>query len=709
MVNLNISSLQAHFDELNDFLTRFSNPPSIILLSETRINVNPCININIPGYTFEHLPSPAKAGGVGAYLSTDLIYTEIESLHLQVRDCEDLWFEVEFPGKQNKYIIAVIYRHPCNNTNAFSAALDEKMQFLNTNLAKKALLFGDMNYDLSLKHRYVSPISDYVNVCKSNAFFNLVSIPTRVTPNSQTIIDHILTNDSESILTPGVILYKISDHNAISCNIASPRFNNSKTNSSFMFRNTKSINRENFYKDLDSSLAPLVYELTHSSVTRESLDDSFSKLVQTLSKVIEKHAPLQKASRKQKRIMQKPWLTKGLLTSIKNKQKLHKNFYINGNNFEKSFYKQYANKLKRVINFSKKLSYNETISKHKDNPKELWKFINSLLPSKSCSTFPSTLNTDNSTLNTPNEITHYFNEYFTQIGQSIAESVPQTGKYEFKNYLSKSVPQTIALHNPETIEVYNIVNSLNLHKASGHDDTPSFFLRLGNEVLAPVLSVHFGLAFDIGLFPQIFKTAKVLPIFKYGSKQQANNYRPISLLPCLSKVQEKLIKTRLVNFFKNNNVLYEYQYGFRENHSVVHALLDITTTSYDAIQNKNFTALLLMDLRKAFDTVSHEILLKKLSHYGIRGRAYDFIESYLNSRTQFVSINNCQSQTKPINIGVPQGSILGPLLFLIYINDLHNAVTKPRLFADDTCLVLSNPSLTALETNCNLELKKLQN
>ena len=114
-----------------------------------------------------------------------------------------------------------------------------------------------------------------------------------------------------------------------------------------------------------------------------------------------------------------------------------------------------------------------------------------------------------------------------------------------------------------------------------------------------------------------------------------------------------------------------------------------------------------MDLRKAFDTVSHEILLKKLSHYGIRGRAYDFIESYLNSRTQFVSINNRQSQTKSINIGVPQGSILGPLLFLIYINDLHNAVTKPRLFADDTCLVLSNPSLTALETNCNLKTKEV--
>ena len=126
------------------------------------------------------------------------------------------------------------------------------------------------------------------------------------------------------------------------------------------------------------------------------------------------------------------------------------------------------------------------------------------------------------------------------------------------------------------------------------------------------------------------------------------------------------------------------------------------------MQNNSYTALLLMDLRKAFDTVTHHILLHKLYHYGVRGPAHSLIESYLTSRKQFVSINNQQSCTKSINIGVPQGSILGPLLFLIYINDLSNAVSScPRLFADDTCQVVSNPCLIELEKNCNTEMQNL--
>ena len=135
----------------------------------------------------------------------------------------------------------------------------------------------------------------------------------------------------------------------------------------------------------------------------------------------------------------------------------------------------------------------------------------------------------------------------------------------------------------------------------------------------------------------------------------------------------------------------------------------MTTLTYDAIQNKNYSALLLMDLRKAFDTVSHEILLQKLFHYGIRGPAYDLIKSYLSSRYQFVFINGSKSSTQPITIGVLQGFILGPLFFLIYVNDLHNATScKPRLFADDTCLVISNPSTTDLELNCKSELNQLR-
>ena len=170
------------------------------------------------------------------------------------------------------------------------------------------------------------------------------------------------------------------------------------------------------------------------------------------------------------------------------------------------------------------------------------------------------------------------------------------------------------------------------------------------------------------------------------------------------QVLEKVIKNRFLNFFEKNKIFYSCRNGFREKRSVTHALLDVITQGYDAIEQKSFTALLLMDLRKAFDTVSHRILL----HYGIRGPAYTLMESYLSNRQQFVSINNVTSCSKPITIGVPQGSILGPLLFLIYVNDLPNATScQPRLFADDTCLVLKNPTLNELETNCNLELLNL--
>ena len=214
-----------------------------------------------------------------------------------------------------------------------------------------------------------------------------------------------------------------------------------------------------------------------------------------------------------------------------------------------------------------------------------------------------------------------------------------------------------------------------------------------------MLSVYFGVVFEIGFFPQIFKTAKVVPIFKAGDKHLVRNYHPNSLLSCLSKVLEKVNKNRFINLFEKHEIYFDFQYGFREKRGVMHALVDVSIPVYDAIEHNKFTALLLMDLRKAFDTVSHQILLQKLLHYGIRGPAYRLIESYFSNRQQFVSINNSASSLKYISIGVPQGSILGSLLFLIYINDLTNATfCQPRLLADDTRLALNNFSLNALRS-----------
>ena len=186
----------------------------------------------------------------------------------------------------------------------------------------------------------------------------------------------------------------------------------------------------------------------------------------------------------------------------------------------------------------------------KNNPKELRKFNNSVISSKrSVSSPPAKIKVDNIEIANPNEIEELFNNYFAEIGHLIAKSVSTTETPDFKSFLKNPVSQTIVLDAPQPIEVFNAINSLNLHKAFGYDNISSFFLRLGNEILAPILSIHFGVVFELGFFLQIFKTAKVVPIFKAGDKHLVRNYRPISLLSCLSKVLEKVIKNRFLNFF----------------------------------------------------------------------------------------------------------------------------------------------------------------
>jgi hypothetical protein len=262
----------------------------------------------------------------------------------------------------------------------------------------------------------------------------------------------------------------------------------------------------------------------------------------------------------------------------------------------------------------------------------------------------------------------------------------------------------------DPVEIIRTTMQLKTKKSEGFDNISSKLFKDTIDAIALPLTHIINLSFTSGIVPQKMKIAKIIPIFKSGKHTLFNNYRPISLLPAFSKLMEKLVCNKLLHFLETRGILYKHQYGFRKHHSTIHPILHLLNDIADANDNtsKDITLALFLDLSKAFDTISHHILLKKLDFYGIRGICNNWFSSYLSDRKQFVEIKGTKSTLRDMVCGVPQGSILGPILFLIYINDIKNCTSLNLLsFADDTTIYCSGPSAKDLYTIVNTELSYL--
>ena len=217
------------------------------------------------------------------------------------------------------------------------------------------------------------------------------------------------------------------------------------------------------------------------------------------------------------------------------------------------------------------------------------------------------------------------------------------------------------------------------------------------------------MSFETGVHPELTKTPNVILVHKKGSQLESNNYHPISLISNISKIIEKLVHKRLNSFLEANSIFYEQQFGFRNNHSTNHALIQITEKIHQALDKNDYACGTFIDLQKAFDTVNHEMLLKKLEHYSIRGIPNNWFRSFLTERYQFTTVSNQSSAKSKISHGVPQGSVLGPLLFLVYINDLNKAIIHNQVhhFADDTNFLITRKSLKKINIYVNHDLRLL--
>ena len=258
-------------------------------------------------------------------------------------------------------------------------------------------------------------------------------------------------------------------------------------------------------------------------------------------------------------------------------------------------------------------------------------------------------------------------------------------------------------------DVMKVVNNLKKKVSKDCNDIDMTIIKtIIDEIVTPFTYIC-NQSFLSGTFPNKMKLAKVIPLYKTGKQNAFTNYRPVSLLPQFSKILEKLFSEQLDVFIEKQNILCESQYGFRSNRSTSMALLELIEEITSAVDNKKCTIGVFIDLKKAFDTIDHKLLLTKLEHYGIRGVAYDWIKSYLCERKQYVSVNSCNSEDMNVVCGVPQGSILGPKLFILYVNDIANVSSLLRfvLFADDTNIILSGDDAKEISNTLSIELDKL--
>ena len=399
-----------------------------------------------------------------------------------------------------------------------------------------------------------------------------------------------------------------------------------------------------------------------------------------------------------------PWLSDELLRCIARKHELYR--LAKGDGQFNDLFKRYKNLLTLSIRNAKKQYYKDKFNNCTGDVKKTWNTINSILRPNVSRQCTYNMNVEGVPVSDPVLVATEFNEHYATVADKLADNIPRTG--DDPTYFVENCCNSFVLMNSDHQELESVINQFK-SKRSHLNVIPSFMYKYISKIISPILSTLINDSFCEGQFPDVLKTARVIPIFKSGQREIISNYRPISTLHFLCKVYERIMFKRLCKFFKKYDIINDEQFGFRKNRSTSDAVLKLTDNIYETFNTGQYMVSVLLDFSKAFDTVNHNILLQKLYMQGVRGNSLQWIRSYLSNRQQYVSINESTSSVLPINIGVPQGSILGPLLFILYINDMCRCsnILSFIHFADDTTVFIRGDNLDSLYDTMNNELKKI--
>ena len=699
LLHLNIRSVVSHFTEFLCYLDTLNFVFKVIALSETAINAT-SINYNIPNYSCEmNIRENRKGGGVSLYVHNTFQYKVRNDLQLGgVVNSVFVELLKTTTNSRHNIICGCIYRPPSMSLSVFNELLSDMFgKILSEN--KYVYIFGDFNVNTMSSVIGNANTQEFKDIFSSNYCLPLITKPTRVTNSCSSLIDNIYSNVpiNTGKCNSGILEVSISDHYAI---FAIDNSTHTKANASNVTkRSFCNKNIENFKRCLTNQSWDFVYE-------SEDLQAAFSRFQGVIDVHFNTNFKLHTFTRTY--INRHPWMTEALRTQIRLKNSKYKE-YVKSNNVD--IVESYKDS-KRILHSSLRNAeiqyYSEQYELNSGDMFKSWKVLKTILALNSNSEKRQLCLTINNVAVTNSiDIANGFNDFFVSIGPELAKDIhSDINPLTYVNNVNNS----IVIFDVSCDEVKNIIRSLK-NSSAGHDEFPTFVGKLCVDSYIEPLTFLINYSLKTGVFPSELKLARMVPIFKAGDSSALTNYRPISVLTFFAKVFEKIVYNKLLNFISDNNILYDHQYGFRKGRSTQQAIITLVDKITKSQDIGDIVITLLIDLKKAFDTIDHRILLRKLYSYGIRGSMLKWMESYLTDRSQYVVIDGKVSQTRGIKCGVPQGSILGPLLFIISVNDICNV--SPMLFkilyADDTCVLISGNHLNNLIDRLNTELISLNN